>query len=391
MCQWTLTNANRAPQNAEEIRRGTKNDPENSSRMRESHTMSRLDRLRMLLTHHQLDAILIAKGENRTYLTGFTGSAGVALTTGREALLLVDFRYVEQAAAEAPGWEVVKVPRQGTETVAELVRGRELRRMGFESDGLTFKQFDELAKAVRPTDLVPVDGIDRLRWVKDAGELAHIRSAAAIADAAFAHTQRMLHPGVRERDVALELEFFMRRHGADKEAFETIVASGVRSSLPHGVASDKLLGRGEFVTLDFGAVVDGYHSDCTRTVVLGEPSPRHREVYDLVLTAQQTALAGLRPGVSARDADALARQVIAGAGHGDHFGHGLGHGVGLAIHEGPGLSPREDATLEAGMTVTVEPGVYLPGWGGVRIEDLVVITGTGCDVLTTAPKHLMIL
>lgn len=353
--------------------------------------MSRVDRVRALLAEHRLDAILIHNAENRTYVTGFTGSAGIALVTGRETLLLVDFRYVEQAAAEAPGWEVVKVPRQATEVVAELTRGRELRRVGFESDGLTYKQYDELATALRPSELVPVSGVDRLRWIKDADELARIRRAVAIADAGFAHIQTHLRPGTQERDVALELEFYMRRQGADKEAFETIVASGVRSSLPHGRASEKLLGHNEFVTLDFGAVVRGYHSDCTRTIVLGEASPRHREIYDLVLAAQRAALAGIRPGVAARDVDALARRVITEAGHADHFGHGLGHGVGLAIHEGPTLSPREDATLEAGMVVTVEPGVYLPGWGGVRIEDLVVITPDGCDNLTAAPKHLMML
>ncbi len=352
--------------------------------------MTRVERLRALLEINRLDAVLIAKRENRQYISGFTGSAGVALVTGRGALLLVDFRYVEQAAAEASGFEVVKVPRQVAETVTELVRGRELRRVGFESDGLTFKQYDELVKGLQPAELVSMDGVDRLRGVKDADELPRIRRAAAIADAAFAHIQSSLRPGVRERDVALELEFFMRRQGADKEAFETIVASGARSSLPHGRASDKALGPGEFVTVDFGAVVQGYHSDCTRTVMLGEPSARHREIYDLVLAAQQAALRGIRPGLSGKEADALARQIIVDAGHGEHFGHGLGHGVGLAIHEGPTLSPREDATLEAGMVVTIEPGVYLPGWGGVRIEDLVVLTPGGCEILTTAPKRLTV-
>jgi len=353
--------------------------------------VSRVDRLRDLLASQQLGALFISKAENRTYLTGFTGSAGAVFVTASEVLLLVDFRYVEQAAAEAPGCEVVRVPRQATDAVAELVHRRELQRIGFEQDGLSYREYEVLSKALHPAAFVPVDGIDRLRWVKDDEELAHIRAAASIADAGFAHIQRFLRPGVREREVALELEFFMRRQGADKEAFEIIVASGVRSSLPHGLASNKTLAPGEFVTLDFGAVVRGYHSDCTRTVVLGHASPRHREIYDLVLTAQQTALAGLRPNVNARDVDALARQVIADAGHGEHFGHGLGHGVGLAIHEGPTLSPREDATLEAGMTITVEPGVYLPGWGGVRIEDLVVLTAQGCEILTRTPKQLLIL
>ena len=353
--------------------------------------MSRVDRLRDLLASQQLGALFISKAENRTYLTGFTGSAGAVFVTASEVLLLVDFRYVEQAAAEAPGCEVVRVPRQATDAVAELVHRRELQRIGFEQDGLSYREYEVLSKALHPAAFVPVDGIDRLRWVKDDEELAHIRAAASIADAGFAHIQRFLRPGVREREVAPELEFFMRRQGADKEAFETIVASGVRSSLPHGVASNKALEPGELVTLDFGAAVRGYHSDCTRTVALGQASARQREIYTLVLTAQQTALNGLRPGLSGKDADTLARQVITAAGHGDHFGHSLGHGVGLAIHEGPLLSPREDALLEAGMTITVEPGVYVPGWGGVRIEDLVLLTPTGCEILTTAPKQLMIL
>jgi Xaa-Pro aminopeptidase len=360
-------------------------------RARNRQAMVRINRLRDLLPRQQLDAIIITKPENRTYLTGFTGSAGAALVTAREALLLVDFRYVEQAAAEAPDWEVIQVPRLATEALGELVRRKELQRIGFEPTGVTYHEHVQMAGAVQPAALLPVDGIDRLRWVKDPDELQRLRAAVALADAGFAHIQKLLRPGVREREIAIELEFFMRRQGADKEAFDTIVASGVRSSLPHGLASNKTLEPGEFVILDFGAVVRGYHSDCTRTVALGQASARHREIYALVLTAQQAALDGLRPGISGKDADTLARQVITASGHGDHFGHSLGHGVGLAIHEGPLLSPREDTLLEAGMTVTVEPGVYLPGWGGVRIEDLALLTPTGCEVLTTAPKQLMIL
>src|SRR3989442_8433906 len=292
---------------------------------RSSLVISRLNRLRALLAEHHLDAVLIHSGENRTYLTGFTGSAGVAVVTTRESLLLVDFRYVEQAAAEAPGWEVVKVPRQATEIMTEIVRGRELRRVGFESDGLTYKQYDELATALQPTELVPAAGVDRLRWVKDANELAHIRTAVAIADAGFAHIQGYLRPGIQEREVALELEFYMRRHGADKEAFDTIVASGVRSSLPHGRATEKVLAPGEFATLDFGAVVRGDHPDCTPTVALGDPSPRHKEIYDLALAAQRAALAGIRPAASAKNAAGMAPRLIHGAGHGAPFGPGLGH------------------------------------------------------------------
>jgi len=337
-----------------------------------------------------VEAVLIQKAENRRHLTGFTGSAGVVLVTPQEALLLVDFRYVEQAGAEASGFEVIKADRQFIDTLVEVTSARGLRRIGFESDGLTYKQYDDFTRRLAPAALVPLDGVDHLRWVKDPDEIERITRAVEIADRAFAHIQKMLRPGAVERDIAIEMEFFMRRHGAEKEAFETIVASGPRSALPHGRAGDRALQAGEFVTLDFGAMVDGYVSDCTRTVVLGEATPRHEEVYGVVRRAQQEALAGIRPGLSGREADALARNVIAAAGYGEAFGHSLGHGVGLAVHEGPTLSPREEAVLSPGMVVTVEPGIYLPGWGGVRIEDLVVITPDGCRVLTRSPKELLV-
>ncbi|MDQ7842925.1 MAG: Xaa-Pro peptidase family protein [Armatimonadota bacterium] len=352
--------------------------------------MVRVERLRALMEERGVEAMLIQKAENRRHLTGFTGSAGVVLVTPREALLLVDFRYVEQAGVEASGFEVIKADRQFIDTLVEVVAARGLRRIGFESDGLTYKQYDDFSRRLAPASLVPIDGVDRLRWVKDREEIERITRAVEIADRAFAHIRGMLRPGAVERDLAIEMEFFMRRQGAEKEAFETIVASGPRSALPHGRASDRALGAGEFVTLDFGAMVDGYVSDCTRTVVLGETTPRHEEIYGIVLRAQQEALAGLRPGMTGREADALARNVIAASGYGEAFGHSLGHGVGLAVHEGPTLSPREEAVLSPGMVVTVEPGIYLPGWGGVRIEDLVVITADGCRVLTRAPKELSV-
>jgi len=353
--------------------------------------MTRVDSLRALMDERGVEAMLIHKAENRRHLTGFTGSAGFALITARDALLLVDFRYVEQAGAEAPGFEVIRADRQFIDTLAEVVAVRGLSRIGFESDGLSYQQYDEFGRRLAPATLVPVDAVDRLRWVKDRDEIDRITRAVEIADRAFAHVRGMLRPGVVEREIALEMEFFMRRHGAEKEAFETIVASGPRSALPHGRAAGRTLQAGDFVTLDFGAVVAGYVSDCTRTVVLTEASAKHEEIYGIVLRAQQEALAGIKPGMTGREADAVARAVIADAGYGEAFGHGLGHGVGLAVHEGPTLSPREEATLAPGMVVTVEPGIYLPGWGGVRIEDLVVITPDGCRSLTRAPKELLVL
>lgn len=353
--------------------------------------MDRIARLRSVMAQQQLDAMLVSKAENRRYLTGFTGSAGFALVTAVEALLLVDFRYVEQAAAEAPGFEAIKADRQFIDTLVEAVSARGLARIGIEADHLTVKQHAEYAQRLGPASLVPIDGLDRLRWVKDDGEIARITKAVEIADAAFTHIRAFLRPGAVEREIAVELEFYMRRRGADGEAFPTIVASGPRSALPHGRASDRALRAGDFVTLDFGALLDGYVSDCTRTVVLGEASGKQREIYGIVRAAQQAALAGIRPGLTGREADALARAVIAEAGFGDAFGHGLGHGVGLAVHEGPSLSPREEAVLAPGHTVTVEPGIYLAGWGGVRIENLVVITEDGCRSLTRLPTELLVL
>jgi Xaa-Pro aminopeptidase len=275
------------------------------------------------------------------------------------------------------------------DAAAALVRGWGVRRVGVEGEALAVAAFRRLQAMVEPAEVVPLEGLDRLRWQKDPDELAAIRHAAAIGDAAFLEVLPLLRPGAIERDVAAALEYAMRRRGADGIAFDTIVASGPRAALPHGRASDRVIGRGEFVVVDFGAVVDGYRSDCTRTVVTAPAGARHRELYGLVLSAQEAALAALRPGLSGRDADAVARERIARAGYAEAFGHGLGHGVGLAVHEGPRLAPREDAVLPPGAVVTVEPGVYLAGWGGCRVEDLVVVTDDGCQVLTQAPKALV--
>ncbi len=354
-------------------------------------TSPRIERLRAILDEQRLDGMLIQNPENRTYLTGFAGTAGVAIISRTETVLLVDFRYVERAAEEARGFEIVRAERQLIETLAAMVKARGWMRLGFESETVAMKQYREYVERLAPTELVAVDGIDRIRWVKESAELERIKAAVDVADAAFAHILAYVHPGAVERDVATELACYMRRHGAEGEAFDAIVASGPQSSRPHAGASDRAMTGGDFVTLDFGARVQGYVSDCTRTVVLGPASPRHREIYRIVLAAHETALAGLKPGMTGREGDALARAVIANAGYGDAFGHGLGHGVGLAVHEGPTLSPRGDATLRPGMVVTVEPGIYLSGWGGVRIEDLVVITESGCQSLTRAPKEFRVL
>jgi Xaa-Pro aminopeptidase len=250
---------------------------------------------------------------------------------------------------------------------------------------------ERLREKLAPAELVALGDVDRVRWVKDDLEIAAIQRAAEISDAGFAHMLTVLRPGMTEAGAAVEFETFMRRAGAERLSFELVFASGPRSALPHGRATDRVMAVGDFVTLDFGPVCDGYTSDCTRTVVLGRSDERQRTVYALVLEAQRQAIAAVRAGASSRGVDAAARSVIEAAGYGQAFGHGLGHGIGLEVHEGPTLSPRADLALEPGMVVTIEPGVYVPGWGGVRIEDDVVVTAEGCRVLTHAPKELIVL
>jgi Xaa-Pro aminopeptidase len=352
-------------------------------------TRTRLDRVtraRELLRAPHLDALLVQKGENRRYVTGFTGSAGLALLTATDAWLAVDFRYEEQAESEASGWGIIRGGRDPLGALAATLRDRALGSIGFESEFVPYAQVERLREKLAPAELVPVAGVDQIRWIKDQDEIAAIARAAEIADAAYARLCEQLRPGLSERAAALELEIMMRRMGAERLAFETVLASGPRSALPHGRATDREIGADELVTLDFGSVWGGYCSDCTRTVVLGHAGERQRRVHDVATEALAASLDMIRPGVRCRDVDAHARAVIGAAGFGDAFGHSLGHGVGLDVHEGPRLSPQEDAVIEAGMVLTVEPGIYLPGWGGVRVEELVVVTEDGCRVLTHARR-----
>jgi len=350
-----------------------------------------LDRARSLVAASNIDALLILKTENRRYATGFTGSAGLALVTRTEELLAVDFRYEEQAAAEAPGCTLLRGGRDPLGALAAALAGRGISRIGFEAEFVPYAQVARLREKLGPAELVPLSDVDRLRWVKDPAEVAAISRAVEIADAAYERVLGVLRPGLSERDAAVELETFMRRGGADRVAFDSVLASGPRSALPHGRPTDRIIGPGDLVTLDFGAMWGGYCSDCTRTVVLGSADEQQRRVYGVVLDAQRWALEMIRAGVPCRDVDARARAVIADAGYGAAFGHSLGHGVGLEVHEGPRLAPQEEAVLEPGMVLTVEPGIYLPGWGGVRIEDTVVVTEDGCRVLTRAPKEFRVL
>jgi Xaa-Pro aminopeptidase len=351
----------------------------------------RLEKLRAVLEEIGADAFITEKGENRRYLSGFTGSTGWVIVTNKEAFLATDFRYVDQAKEQAPDVTVVNNERKPVEAIARILRESGVKRLAFESS-ISFATFQEWSKAFDGVELIPTSGaVEKLRMYKDESELAVIREAVRIADEAFTHILSYIKPGVRELDVALELEFFMRKRGATSSAFDMIVASGVRGAMPHGVASEKVIQAGEMVTLDFGALYKGYNSDITRTVSVGEPNPKLKEIYDIVLRAQMAGVQALRPGITGKEADAVTREIIAQAGYGDNYGHSAGHGLGMQVHELPNLSAVSPHVLEPGMLVTMEPGIYVSGLGGVRIEDDVLITEGGSEILTKSTKELLIL
>jgi len=353
--------------------------------------VEKLGKLRARFSELGIDGMLITNGYNRRYMTGFTGTAGVVLIGEKKAVFITDFRYVEQASRQINGYEIIQHMGSIIDEVAKQAADLGIKRLGFEQDHLSFATYKLYENTVQ-AQLVPVSGgVEKLRLIKSDAEIKILKEAAEIADAAFQHILSFIRPGIREIDVANELEFFMRKNGAISSSFDIIVASGYRSALPHGVATEKVIEKGEFVTLDFGAYYKGYCSDITRTVAVGEVSGELRSIYKIVLEAQLRGMTGIKPGMTGREADALTRDYITEKGYGDYFGHSTGHGIGLEVHEGPGLSVRTDTVLEPGMVVTVEPGIYIPGLGGVRIEDDTVVTKDGNESLTHSPKDLITL
>ncbi len=353
---------------------------------------NRVEKLRAILAEEHVDALLVTSAINRRYLSGFTGSSGALLITADRAILFSDFRYRTQAPQEAAAFEFREHGAQLVDAIKQATDELKIQRLAFEAHEMNVTTYDRYRGALGDGLLTPAgEWVERLRMVKDAGELAIIREAAELADRTFAHICGLLKPGIRELDVALEIEFFMRHHGATSSSFDTIVASGERSALPHGVASERTLKSGEFVKMDYGAYYKGYCSDITRTVMLGQPTQKHEEIYQIVLEAQLAALDGIKPGMTGIEADAIARNIIASHGYGDHFGHGTGHGIGMEIHESPRLGKTGELVLEPGMVVTVEPGIYIPDFGGVRIEDDIVITDSGIEILTQAPKKFIVI
>ncbi len=348
------------------------------------------------LAAQNLDAFLVTHPHNRRYLSGFTGedmppldTAGVLLVTPQEAILLTDSRFNIQAADEfADGTVRVRGPRL-IESLAEQIRALPVRRLGFEAQHLLYSHYEDLRKALPDVELVPTRGlIDKQRTVKDDAELALLRHAVAISDQAFDEISAQIRPGMTEKQVAHLIEARMIELDAEGPAFSTIVASGPNAAMPHAVPGERAIQAGEPIVIDMGARYHGYNSDMTRTIILGEPDAQFKEIYNIVLRAHLDSEMAARSGVSGVAVDAAARDVIQAAGYGDKFGHGTGHGIGLEVHEGPrAAASSTDEALDANVVISIEPGIYLPGWGGVRIEDLVLLGPDGAEVLTQARKH----
>jgi Xaa-Pro aminopeptidase len=356
-------------------------------------TSARLGRLRALMAP-SVDALLVTASSNIRYLTGFTGSAGMLLVTGEGALLVTDGRYRTQAGEQLEQAEVearisIGAPAEQRAGLTEEVRRGRARGVGLEADSVTWTQQQLLAGELDPAVTVPTSGlVEALRRIKDQGEQDRIQAAASVADSALSEVLELLSDGRSESEVALALDTAMRRLGASSPAFETIVASGPNAAKPHARPSARPVGKREMVVIDFGATVEGYRSDMTRTFSVGEPSdPDGERIYETVLASQSAGVAAVAAGRAASEVDRVCRDLIAEAGWGEAFIHGTGHGVGLDIHEAPAVSATSADTLECSSVVTVEPGIYLPGRTGVRIEDTVVVTSEGCRAVTGFPKE----
>ncbi len=353
----------------------------------------RLQRLRGALAEREIDATLVSNPRNRRYLSGFTGSAGYLLVTAEDAVIATDFRYYEQSAAQAPAFRLYKIVGGLEAWMPGLLAGLGGKRLGFESGDMTVSTHDQLKKAVaglpeseRP-QLVPTTNlVESLRLIKEPGEIEALQRAVDLGDAAFTDVAQRLEPGWTEKQVAREIEKYIREHGGDGLSFDTIVAGGPWGAMPHAYPRDRKLEAGEGVVIDMGCDVDGYMSDLTRTVFLGKPDDQFRKIYDIVLTAQLTAEEMVRPGMAGEQAHMIAHKVIEAAGYGETFGHGLGHGIGLEVHEAPRLGRTSTDELKDDMVFTIEPGIYITGWGGVRIEDMVVLENGRARVMSRAPK-----
>ena len=357
--------------------------------------MKRLRKLRTSIAKRGLDALLLSQPENVRYLSGFAGSSGWLLISGQNALLATDFRYVEQAKRESPDFEIIQTKGELRDWLPGLVSDLGWYKLGFEADCVSYDRYHKLSKAIATKqvnlELVPTTGIvEQLRSIKEPEELGFITKAVELADAAFEQAKAIIRPGITEKEAAWEIEKLLRQEGSEGMPFEIIVASGPNSALPHAQPTEKIIRSGEPVLIDMGARINGYCSDFSRTLFLGKADKTLREIYNIVLKAQTAAIEGVESGMDASQADQLARSVVEQAGYRNAFGHGLGHGVGLAVHELPTLGPSSSDSLADGMVFTIEPGIYLAGKGGVRIEDMVVLENGKARVLSKAKNSFQL-
>jgi len=352
---------------------------------------SRLTKLRQALSEEGLEAILISQPENRRYVSGFTGSAGYLIISSTINILAVDFRYTEQARGQASDYEVIEIKGSIADWLLPMILDLGIANLCFEGTDISFATYSQLVEQIKKHDksfqfVHNVGLIENLRAQKEPQEIDRLIRASALADEAFTHIASEIHEGQTEKQVAWEMEKFLREKGCEQLPFPIIVASGPNSALPHASPSDRVIQSGEPIIIDFGARVEGYCSDCTRTICLNMADDIFTKHYDLVLGAQLAAIATLAPGMIGEEADQLARTVIVQGQHGEAFGHGLGHGIGLVAHEKPRLAPKSQDTLKENMVFTVEPGIYHPGWGGIRIEDMVILQEGKAKTLTRAKK-----
>jgi Xaa-Pro aminopeptidase len=354
--------------------------------------LKRVEKLRKQLDEKGWKAVLLFSPENRFYFSGFKGSAGVLLVEGESQKLFTDFRYVDQAKEQAQGFKVVQHQQNMIEMVCDTFSNSADEVLALELGALPAEIYLEIQARLPHVKLVDVSAVtNEIRMIKDEQELHFMREAIKICDLAFSHILDFIRPGITEHDIGLELELFMKKHGAERIKANHVIASGPRSCLPHGQATERVIEVGDFVKMDFGAVVNGYFSDFTRTVVVGPPSEKQLEIYQIVRHAQEESLKAIGPGKKCSEIDEVGRGIIRAAGYGDNFGHSLGHSLGLAIHEQPAMRATDDTVLQEGMVITVEPGIYIPGFGGVRIEDLIVITKDGHENFTKSTKDLQVI
>lgn len=351
---------------------------------------NRINKVRDVIKESEFDSLLIDSRVNRFYLTNFTGSAGRVLLTPEDEYFITDFRYTEQAANQTDGYKIVELNKDVVESINGILKRDGTEKLGFEAKTVNYYQYGKYNDKFKDVELISTeDLIKDLRMVKEENEIEMIKKAIEISDKAYEHILDFIEPGMTEKEVALELEIFQKKLGGSKNAFDFIVASGKRSSMPHGVASDKVIKENELITLDFGTFYKGYCSDMTRTFVIGEATQKQKEIYNKVLEAQLAVIDKIKAGMSGVEADKIARDIIEDAGYGDNFGHGLGHGIGVEVHEGPTASYKSEDVLKENSIVTDEPGIYIKDWGGVRIEDDLLITKDGCEVLNSSPKELI--